>query len=190
MTRLYVKNMVCDRCVWIVRHELEQLGLTPVCVHIGEVELAEALETTMLTAIKAALGRHGLGLLEDTKLQLVERIKAVIIELVHREDVSTPLNLSDYLSEKTKVSYTNLSTTFSTVENTTIEHFFILQKIERIKELLIYHELSIEEIAYKLEYSSAQYLANQFKKYTGLTPTQFRQNNQVRRRPLDQVLML
>ncbi|MGF7218754.1 AraC-like DNA-binding protein [Spirosoma lacussanchae] len=189
MQTLYIKNMVCDRCVWIVKRELEQLGLTPVCVHIGEVVLAEPLESTRLDAIKGALNPYGLSLLEDTKLQLVERIKAAIVELVHQEDVSTPLKFSDYLSEKIQQSYPYLSTLFSTIENTTIEHFIILQRIERIKELLIYNELSIEEIAYRLGYSSGQYLANQFKKYTGLTPTQFRQNNEARRRPLDQVLM-
>lgn len=137
MTRLYIKNMVCDRCIWIVKRELEQLGLTPVCVHIGEVVVAEALEATKLDAIKVALGRYGLGLLEDAKLLLVERIKTVIIELVHREDITTPLKFSDYLSEKTRISYAQLSTTFSAIENTTVEHFIILQKIERIKELLI-----------------------------------------------------
>lgn len=188
MNRLYIKNMVCDRCIWIVKRELEQLGLTPLCVHIGEVVLAEVLPPSTMDRIKAALNQYGLGLLEDTKLQLVERIKAIIIELVHQENVSTPLKLSDYLSGKTQQSYVYLSTVFSANENTTIEHFTILQKVERIKELLIYNELSVEEIAFRLGYSSGQYLANQFKKYTGLTPTQFRQNNQVRRRPLDQVL--
>lgn len=188
MTHLYIKNMVCDRCIWIVKRELEQLGFTPVCVHIGEAVLSEALVPDKLDAIKAALARYGLGILEDTKLQLVERIKAVIIELIHQDDVSTPLKFSDYLSEKTRQRYTYLSAVFSASENTTIEHFTILQKVERVKELLIYNELSVEEIAARLGYSSAQYLANQFKKYTGLTPTQFRQNNQVRRRALDQVL--
>jgi len=186
MTHLFIKNMVCDRCVWLVKTELECLGFHPVCVHIGEVVLVEALGEADRQALKAALERYGLFLLEDAKKQTVEAIKTAIIELVHRES-PPPVKYSEYLAEKLSLSYPYLSGLFSALENTTVEHFILLQKVERIKELLVYNEQTVEEIAHGLGYSSAQYLANQFKKFTGMTPTQFRLNNQVRRRSLDAV---
>ncbi len=188
MTQLFVKNMVCDRCIKVVKDELEHLGFSPDCVHLGEVTLPEELTPEDRERVRVGLERQGLQLIDGHSQKIIESIKTAIIEKVRWSKEPLSINLSDHLSEKLGLSYPHLSKLFSIHENFTIEQFVILQKIERVKELLVYGELTVDQIAHQLSYSSAQYLSNQFKKSTGLTPTQFRQNNSVRRKALDQLM--
>ncbi len=173
--KLYVKYMVSIRCKMVVIAELEKLGLHYSTVDLGEVEIDETLSHTQREALASALKRSGLELMDDKKAILIERIKQVIIETIHYTDEALRVNFSNHLSEKLNYDYTYLANLFSETEGTTIEHFIIKHKIERVKELLIYDELSLTEIAYKLHYSSVAALSNQFKKVTGLTPSFFKQ---------------
>jgi AraC-like DNA-binding protein len=166
--------MVSIRCKLIVKTELERLGLHSGVVDLGEVEIKEGITSAQRGKLAAALKKTGLELMDDKKAILIERIKNVIIETIHYSDEVLKINFSNHLSEKLQYDYTYLSNLFSEVESTTIEHFIIKHKIERVKELLIYDELSLTEIAYKLHYSSVAHLSNQFKKITGLTPTFFK----------------
>jgi AraC-like DNA-binding protein len=166
--------MVSIRCKLIVKSELERLGLHSGVVDLGEVEIKEGITSAQRGKLAAALKKTGLELMDDKKAILIERIKNVIIETIHYSDEVLKINFSNHLSEKLQYDYTYLSNLFSEVESTTIEHFIIKHKIERVKELLIYDELSLTEIAYKLHYSSVAHLSNQFKKITGLTPTFFK----------------
>jgi YesN/AraC family two-component response regulator len=166
--------MVSLRCKLIVQSELERLGLKFTVVELGEVELSEVMSNVQLVELKAALLRSGLELMEDKKSMLIERIKNIIVEMIHYSDERPVLNFSSFLSEKLDYDYNYLSNLFSEVKGTTIEHYIISHKIERAKELLIYNELTLTEIAYKLHYSNVAHLSNQFKKVTGLTPTFFK----------------
>ena len=174
--------MVCIRCKMVVKSELEKLGLHYNSVELGEVELKDKISDDQLTKLGEALRMTGLELMDDNKKILVEKIKTIIIELIHYNDEQIKINLSDYLSEKLNHNYTYLSNLFSEVKGTTIEQFYLAHKIERVKELLVYDELNLTEIAWKLHYSSVSHLSNQFKKMTGLTPTYFKQLQQYRRR--------
>lgn len=158
----------------VVKSELEKLGLQYNSVELGEVDLAEAVSDEQLSKLGEALKLTGLELMEDNKKILVEKIKTIIIELIHYSDEQIKINLSDYLSEKLNHNYTYLSNLFSEVKGTTIEQFYLANKIERVKELLVYDELNLSEIAWKLHYSSVSHLSNQFKKMTGLTPSHFK----------------
>lgn len=158
----------------VVKSELEKLGLQYNSVELGEVDLAEAVSDEQLSKLGEALKLTGLELMEDNKKILVEKIKTIIIELIHYSDEQIKINLSDYLSEKLNHNYTYLSNLFSEVKGTTIEQFYLANKIERVKELLVYDELNLTEIAWKLHYSSVSHLSNQFKKMTGLTPSHFK----------------
>ncbi len=158
----------------VVRYELEKLGLHYTKVEIGEAEILEDLSDEQLNKLNLALEQTGLELMNDNKSILVEKIKSVIIELVHYNDEQIKINLSDYLSEKLNHNYTYLSNLFSEVNGTTIEKFYLAHKVERVKELLVYDELNLTEIAYRLHYSSVAHLSNQFKKMTGLTPSHFK----------------
>lgn len=166
--------MVSLRCKMIVKSELEKLGLQASIVELGEVEIMEELSSENQNALKAALLRFGLELMEDKKSMLVEKIKNIVVEMIHYTDEPPVFNFSDFLSEKLGYDYNYLSNLFSEVKGTTIEHYIISHKIERAKELLIYNELTLTEIAYKLHYSSVSHLSNQFKKITGLTPSFFK----------------
>jgi AraC-like DNA-binding protein len=166
--------MVSIRCKMMVKDELERLGFHHAVVDLGEVDLKENLSNEQREKLAIALKKSGLELMDDKKSVLIERIKNVIIEVIHYSDEALRVNFSDHLSEKLKYDYTYLANLFSEVESTTIEHFIIKHKIERVKELLIYDELNLTEIAYKLHYSSVAHLSNQFKKVTGLTPTFFK----------------
>lgn len=166
--------MVSIRCKLIVKTELERLGLPHGIVDLGEVEIAEGITREQREKLAAALKKTGLELMDDKKAILIERIKNVVIESIHYSDEALKVNFSDHLSEKLNYDYTYLANLFSEVESITIEHFIIKHKIERVKELLVYDELSLTEIAYKLHYSSVAHLSNQFKKVTGLTPTFFK----------------
>jgi AraC-like DNA-binding protein len=179
--------MVSIRCKMMVKAELDKLGLHYGTVELGEVEIMETLTPVQIQQLSDGLKRSGLELLEDKKAVLVEKIKNVIIEMVHYADEQPDIKNSVYISQKLNHDYTYLANLFSETSGTTIEHFIIMHKIEKVKELLIYHELNLTEIAYKLNYSSVAHLSNQFKKITGLTPTYFREIGQKRRTPLEDV---
>jgi AraC-like DNA-binding protein len=169
--KLYIRYMVSIRCKLIVKAELEKLGVHYTSVELGEADIKESISRTQREELAIALKKTGLELMDDKKAILIERIKNVIVEAIHYSDEALKVNFSDHLSEKLNYDYTYLANLFSEVESTTIEHFIIKHKIERVKELLIYDELTLTEIAYKLHYSSVAHLSNQFKKVTGLTPT-------------------
>jgi AraC-like DNA-binding protein len=159
----------------IVKSELEKLGLNYKNVELGEAEIIEDISARQLAELNAALKKSGLELMDDKKSILIEKIKNVIVEYVHYSDEPLKINFSNHLSGKLNHDYTYLSNLFSEVQGTTIEHFIIVHKIERVKELLVYDELNLTEIAYKLHYSSVAHLSTQFKKITGLTPSHFKQ---------------
>lgn len=171
----------------VVKSELEKLGLHYISVDLGETEIMEEISPEQLTHLSIALKKTGLELMDDKRSILVEKIKTIIIELVHYADEQIKINLSDYLSEKLNHNYTYLANLFSEVKGTTIEQFYLAHKIEKVKELLVYDELNLTEIAWKLHYSSVAHLSNQFKKMTGLTPTHFKKLRHKRRRTLGNV---
>ena len=180
--------MVCDRCVMVVRNQLDETGIGYNHIQLGEVELSRPATEAQLDTLKEKLSSLGFELLDDRKSALVTQIKSAIISLVHKNELEeSNKKLSVLLSEKLDKDYHYLSTLFSSIEGVTIEKYVILQRIERAKELLIYDELSLNEIADSLGYSSVQHLSQQFKKVTGLTPTHFKQLKENRRKPLDQV---
>lgn len=187
MATLYIKNMVCDRCIMVVQSELEKLNIQTENVTLGKVALKQELSDDQIKMLNENLLARGFEVIDDKKSQIIEGIKNVIIELVHYQGSETKNNLSDILSNKLQHDYNYLSNLFSEVESTTIEKYFIAQKIEKVKELLGYDELSLSEIADSLNYSSVAYLSNQFKKVTGLTPSQFKQIKEDKRTPLDEV---
>jgi YesN/AraC family two-component response regulator len=186
--KLHIKNMVCQRCISAVKMTLEQAGLDPAAVQLGEVDIQEELNADEREKIRTALLHQGFELIDDRRSRLIEQIKTAVISLIHHSDEEKlKMNLSDYLAEKTGRDYNYLSSLFSEVEGLTIEKYVILQRIERVKELLVYGELTLSEIAYKLGYSSVAHLSSQFKKVTGLTPSHYRQIRDHKRRPLDDI---
>lgn len=170
--------MVSIRCKMIVKAELDRLNLTYTAVDLGEVEIKESITIEQREKLEIALAKVGLELMDDKRAILIERIKSVIIEMVYYSEERPKYKFSDYLSKKLAYDYTYLANTFSEVTGVTIEHFIIAHKIEYVKELLIYNEYNLTEISYKLNYSSVAHLSNQFKKFTGLTPTFFKQLKQ------------
>jgi len=158
----------------VVKSELEKLGLHYNYVKIGEAEIVEDLFNEELDQLNTRLKKTGLVLMDDKKSILVEKIRSAIIELVHFTEDQIKVNLSDFLSEKLEYDYTYLANLFSEMNGVTIEKFYLTHKIERVKELIVYGDLNLSEIAWKLHYSSVAHLSNQFKKFTGLTPTQFK----------------
>ena len=187
MSTLFVKNMVCNRCIMVVQSELDKLGLTVKDIKLGEVKLEKELSPKEREALESAFVPLGFQLIDDKKSRIIEKIKNIIIDLVHHQDNDVKTNLSDVLSNQLNHDYNYLSNLFSEVEGTTIEKYFIAQKVEKVKELLVYDELSLSEIADRLNYSSVAYLSNQFKKVTGLTPSYFKQIKEDKRKPLDSV---
>lgn len=179
--------MVSNRCKMAVKEELKKLGLHYIVVDLGEVDIMENISMEKRAILKANLLNSGLELMDDKKAMLIEKIKTVIIEMVHHSDEIIKVNFSDYLSEKMNHDYTYLSNLFSEVQGTTIEHFIISHKTERIKELIIYGELNITEIAWKMGYSSVAHLSSQFKKVTGLSPSHFKQMKDKRRSPIEEI---
>lgn len=177
--------MVCDRCKLAVRAELERLGLHYNFIDYGEAEIRENLSPEKKELLNSALKKSGLELMDDKKSMLIEKIKLLIVDIVHYSDEPLRKNLSDYLSEKLNYDYTYLANLFSEVQGTTIEKFFIQHKIEKVKELLVYDELNLKEIAFKLHYSSVAHLSSQFKKQTGYTPSHFKQLKHKKRVPLE-----
>lgn len=177
--------MVCDRCKWAVRAELDKMGLHHTYIEYGEAEIMEDLSLESKYLLNAALKKSGLELMDDKKSMLIEKIRLLIVDLVHHSGEPLKKNLSDYLSEKLNYDYTYLANLFSEVQGTTIEKFYILHKIEKVKELLVYDELNLKEIAFKLHYSSVAHLSSQFKKQTGYTPSHFKQLKHRKRIPLE-----
>lgn len=172
--KIYIKYMVSLRCKMVVKEELKKLGLHFVVVDLGEIEIMEELDESQRDDLRVALLDSGLELMDDKKAVLIEKIKNVIVEMVHYAEELPRNNYSDYISEKLHYDYTYLSNLFSEVKGITIQQFIILQKIERVKELILYEELNLTQISYLLQYSSVAHLSNQFKKVTGLTPSQFK----------------
>lgn len=172
--KLFIKNMVSIRCRLIVKAELENMGLHYISVDMGEVNLAETLMPEQVKLLKAALGRSGLELLDNKKSIIIEKIKNIIVEMIHYSDKLPVINFSAFISKKLSYDYTYLANLFSEVQGTSIAHFIIIHKIERVKELLTYNEMNLTEIAKIMQYSSVAHLANQFKQITGLTTSHFR----------------
>ncbi|GAO43977.1 helix-turn-helix domain-containing protein [Flavihumibacter petaseus] len=185
--KLYIKNMVCDRCIMTVEKELEAQQLPWKMVRLGEVELVKTPSETELKRLNQRLSGLGFELLDDKRSQVVEKIKNAIVSLVHRGEDDHNLKMSAYLEQKLEMDYHSLTTLFTAVEGVTIEKYLILQRIERVKELLWYDELSLSEIADQTGYSSVQHLSQQFKKVTGTTPSAFRASRENSRRPLDKL---
>ncbi len=178
--KLYIKYMVSLRCKMLVMEELKKLGLNYVVVDLGMVEILEDITQEQQELLRNNLTRSGLELLDNKRSILIEKIKNVITEMIHYTDELPKVNYSDYISEKLGYDYTYLANTFSEVKGITIQQFIILHKIERVKELILYDELNLSEIAFKLHYSSPAHLSNQFKKVTGLTPS-FYKNMKLKR---------
>ena len=180
--------MLSIRCKMMVKEELKKLGLHFIVVDLGEVEIMENINQETREQLRIALSNSGLELMDDKKAVLIERIKTTIIEMVHNsDDDEIRVNFSDFLSTKLNHNYTYLSNLFSEVQGTTIEQFIIAHKIERIKELIIYDELNITEIAWKMNYSSVAHLSNQFKKVTGFTPSHFKQLKDKKRGTIEDI---
>jgi AraC-like DNA-binding protein len=187
MAKLYIKNMVCIRCKMVVHEELARLGLHPTSVELGEAETIEDPSADQVAQFRSALLKAGLGLLDGKKSVLIQKIKGVIIELVHYSEEPLVIKLSDFLSIKLNHDYTYLANLFSEVQGSTIEKFYITHRIERVKELLVYNELTLTQIASKLNYSSVAYLSAQFRKVTGLTPSHFKKLKDKRRNMLEEI---
>ena len=183
--KLYIKYMVSLRCKMMVKEELKKLGINYVVVDLGQVEILEDITEEQREQLGKNLMKSGLELLETKKSILIEKIKNVITEMIHYSDVLPKVNYSDYISEKLGYDYTYLANTFSEVKGMTIQQFIIIHKIEKVKELILYDELSLAEISYRLHYSSPAHLSNQFKKITGLTPSFYKKMKQKRDKNLE-----
>lgn len=179
--------MVSNRCKMAVKEELQKLGLHFVVVDLGEVEVMENLTIEQRTQLNNGLLNSGLELMDDKRAVLIEKVVNVITEMIHHSDESPKVNYSDFLSEKLGYDYTYMSNVFSEVKGITIQQFIIINKIERVKEYLIYDELNLTEISYKLHYSSVAHLSNQFKKVTGLTPSNYKQLKDKKRNPIENI---
>ena len=189
-TTLYIKNMVCDRCKLVVKQELEKLGLKPEAVTLGEVTVSGEVSGEVQKKLDAALLNLGFERIDDRKARLIESIKNAVIELIHRGDPGNrKFNWSDILSDRLHYEYNYLSNLFSSVEGITLEQYIIRQKIEKVKELLFYDELTLSEIAHKMGYSSVAHLSGQFKKVTGFTPSDLKKSREIdrNRKSLDRI---
>lgn len=183
--KLYIRNMVCSRCKMVVKAELEKIGLHPTNIDLGEVEITEQPDPGKLEEIDATLKQSGFELIDSRKSRIIEKLKNLLVKLVHHSSENLDVNLSSYLSEQLHYEYNYLSNLFSEVEGTTIEKYFIAQKTEKVKELLMYNELTLSEIAYRMGYSSVAHLSAQFKKQTGLTPTFYKSLKENKRKNIE-----
>ncbi len=185
---LFIKNMVCARCERTVERLLATAGLRVKTVRLGEAEIEGEPSQALLETVRQLLHAEGFELLDDRMSRHIVQVKNLIVQEIHHEaQKPETMNFSDYLSQKTGHDYSHLSKLFSSVEGVTIEKYIIAQKIERVKELLVYDELTLSEIAWRLGYSSSQHLSNQFRQVTGMTPTQFKCNQGQGRRRVDEV---
>jgi AraC-like DNA-binding protein len=180
--------MVSNRCKMVVKEILKEMNLHFILVDLGEVDIMEDLTLEQREILKNELLESGLELMDDKKSILIEKIKTIIIQMIHHTEEDIKINFSDYLSEKLHHNYNYLANLFSDIQGTTIEHFIISHKVERVKELMIYGELTITEIAYKMNYSSVAHLSTQFKKVTGLSPSHFKQLKDKRRNPIEEIV--
>ena len=185
--KLYIKNMVCSRCKMVVKAQLENRGLRPLSVNLGEVEIEGDLSKEQLAQLDTSLKSLGFELIDDKKSQTIEKIKNTIVTLVHHTDHDIKTNLSSFITSQIHQDYNYLSNLFSEVEGTTIEKYFIAQRIERVKELIVYDELTLSEIADQMGYSSVAYLSNQFKKITGFTPSYFKSLKEYKRKNIEEL---
>ncbi|MBD8388862.1 AraC family transcriptional regulator [Dysgonomonas sp. BGC7] len=183
--KIYIKYMVSRRCIMMVKANLEEIGIKYSSVQLGEIETLEKISIQQQEQLRTILLKSGLELMDDKKAIQIEQIKTIIIELIHHSREGLKVNFSDYLSKKLNNNYTYLANLFSEAEGITIEHFIIIHKIEKVKELILYDELNLAEISYKLHYSSAAHLSNQFKKVTGLTPTFYKNLKNKRRNNIE-----
>lgn len=184
---LYIKNMVCNRCIMVVKNIIKEAGLVPVSVHLGDIELEKEPTGKQLEQVSKKLEEVGFEILTDQKKKIIEKIKNTIVQYIQREDLDDSHNFSELLSSALNKEYSYLSKLFSEAEGITIEKYIIDQKIERVKELLAYGELTLSEISFKLGYSSVAHLSSQFKKVTGFNPSDFRKMKDHHRKSLDQV---
>lgn len=184
---LFIKNMVCDRCIMAVRKALTDNGVTPVNVELGKAYVEGEISDEKKLKLKDDLQALGFELLDDRRHQTIEKIKTAIIKLVHYKDSHSQVNLSDYLQQELHQDYSSLSKLFSEYSSMTIERYYIEQRIERVKELLTYGELSLTQIAFKMNYSSVAYLSSQFKSVTGMSPSKFKQMQGISRKSLDKI---
>ncbi len=185
--KIYIKNMVCPRCIMAVRSLLEELGWPPLSIELGEAEIENNLSAEEISSFAKRLQELGFELIGNTPARIVERIKNAVVKLVHYTDEELKINYSEFIETQLNRDYTYLSNLFSEMEGMTIERYIIRQKIERVKELLAYGELTLTEIANKMGYSSVAYLSSRFKKETGMTPGMFKQLKEMKRKPLDEV---
>jgi AraC-like DNA-binding protein len=183
--KLYIKYMVSQRCKMVVQDTLQRLGIYNAIVDLGVVDIQENITQNQHNLLKDALLATGLELLDDNRSILVEKVKNIITEMIHYDDDAPKVNYSEFISEKLGYDYTYLSNIFSEVKGVTIQQYIILHKIEKVKELILYDELNLTEISYKLNYSSVSHLSNQFKKITGLSPSYYRQIKQQRQDNLE-----
>ena len=177
--------MVCARCIMVVKSVFENMDINPISVELGEVELKHDIPENQKQELVKSLRSIGFDLISDKKSKTIDKIKTLIIDLVQNKNNDLKINLSNYLSQELRQDYNTLSNLFSEVENTTIEKYFINQKIEKVKELIMYDELSLSEIAYSLNYSTVSHLSNQFKKVTGFSPTFFRNIKTIKRKQIE-----
>ena len=184
---IYIKNMVCPRCITAVINILDELYLPYTSIKLGEVELVSTLNTMKKDSLSKALQDSGFSLINDRRSQLIEQMKTLVVDKIYHSTDELNIKWADYLGEKLHLDYKYLSSLFSSVESITFEQYIINQKIERVKELIVYDELTLSEIAFKLNYSSVAYLSNQFKKVTGMTPTQFKKVIDKNRKSLDEI---
>ena len=184
---LYIKNMVCDRCKMAVEKVLRDNNIQPLSIELGEVHIEKKPNETQYKQLKGDLEALGFELLDDRKHQTIAQIKTAIIQLVHYRDSSTNFNLSNYLASELHADYSALSKLFSEVTGQTIERYFIEQRIERVKELIRYAQMSLTQIAFQMNYSSVSHLSSQFKSVTGMTPTQFKALKINTRRGIDEI---
>jgi AraC family transcriptional regulator len=186
--KLAVKNMVCPRCIMLVKKELKCLNITLNTITLGEFDSKEVLNDEQLIAVKYQIQQYGFEIIDDRKTVLVEKVKNTIIELIHNYDnIKIKKNFSSIISEKLQIDYSYISSIFSLIHGVTIEKYIILQRIERAKELLVYNELSLSEISDKLGYGNVQHLSTQFKKITGITPSYFKKIKDEKRKAIDQL---
>ncbi|PIB38556.1 helix-turn-helix domain-containing protein [Maribacter sp. 4G9] len=184
---IHIKNMVCPRCIKAVSTILQKLDIPYTSIKLGEVELVSALDLKKKLSLSIELQDAGFSLINDRKSQLIEQMKSLVVQKIHHSDEELDIKWPDFISDKLNLDYKYLSSLFSSVESITFEQYIINQKIERVKELIVYDELTLSEIAFQLHYSSVAYLSNQFKKVTGMTPTQFKKSVDKNRKSLDEI---
>jgi AraC family transcriptional regulator len=188
-TTLHIKNMVCPRCIKTVEEEIKKIGPAIEHIELGNVKLKGQIEEEEIKKIDKVLTENGFELIYDKKNQIIDKIKTIIIEIIHYEkEIPNNVNISDFIAKELGYDYSYLSNLFSSVEGTTIEKYIVQQKIEKVKELLTYDELSLTEISYQLDYSSVQHLSKQFKKITGFSPSQYKKLDENKRNPLDKLI--